>query len=622
MVILPPAIERKTVPPEQFDSKENRRRSVAAALQNMDLSQAQKARLEEALAQDLAELEQLGRQLSLCRRRTGLLEQVLENISEGIAVTDPQGCIEMVNNPFCGLTGLDREQLRGEYINRLNGHKEAEENFALIFEALEKDGCWGGEMSHQRSDGHQFHQWLSVSRMGRDNGRLVWALRDISQIKSSEEQAAYLAYHDSLTGLPNRRLFNDRLEVAIATASRKKQRLALLFLDLDNFKNVNDGLGHAAGDELLQETARRLRGKVRDEDTVARLGGDEFILLLVGIQEPEYAAVVSQRILDDLAKPFRLRGRQFYLSASVGITISPDDGSEAEALVSNADMAMYRAKSAGRNNYKLFTPALNEKVQRRMCLETALRQAIGNQEFLVHYQPKVELAQGRVVGMEALVRWERPGHGLVSPNEFIPLAEDTGQIVAIGRWVLEQACRQAKTWHDQGHHDLAVSVNLSPRQFQQKDLVPMVTETLGASGLDAASLELEVTESMVMSSVDDAIVTLGQLTDLGVRLSMDDFGKGYSNLYYLKHFPMDTLKIDRSFVRDVATQRDDASIVDTIINMSRSLGLKVIAEGVEDTDQLRFLRERSCDQMQGFLFSRPLPSEQISQMLASGTRLH
>ncbi|MCF8042911.1 MAG: EAL domain-containing protein [Desulfarculaceae bacterium] len=609
------------MPPEQFDSESNLRR-VSDAIRQMDLNPAQRARLEDAVAQDLANLERLGRQLSLCRQRTGLLEQVLENISEGVAVTDGQGCIEMVNSPFCGLTGLGRERLKGEYINRLNGHKEAKDNFALIFAALEKDGAWGGETVHQRSDGHQFHQWLSVARMGSGDGRLVWALRDISQIKSSEEQAAYLAYHDSLTSLPNRRLFNDRLEVAIATAARKQQRLALLYLDLDNFKQVNDGLGHAAGDELLQETARRLRGKVRDEDTVARLGGDEFVLLLVGIQEPEYAAVVAQRVLDDLANPYRLRGRRFYLSASVGITMFPDDGSEAEALLSNADMAMYRAKSAGRNNYKLFTPALNDQVQRRMSLETALRQAIGNHEFLVHYQPKVELAQGRVVGMEALVRWERPGHGLVNPGEFIPLAEDTGQIVAIGRWVLEQACRQAKAWHDSGHHDLVVSVNLSPRQFQQKDLVPMVTETLGASGLDAGNLELEVTESMVMSSVDDAIVTLGELSDLGLRLSMDDFGKGYSNLYYLKHFPMDTLKIDRSFVRDVATQRDDASIVDTIINMSRSLGLKVIAEGVEDTDQLRFLRERSCDQMQGFLFSRPLPSDQISNMLASGTRLH
>lgn len=599
------------------------RRRVEAALRQMNLAPAQKARLEEAIEQDMAVLEQLRRDLALCQQHTRLLERVLESTSEGIAVTDSQGCIQMVNASFCTLTGLSGDQAQGKHIHQLNHHQEAEQKFAVVFAALEAQGTWGGEMVHRRSDGHQFHQWLNVARMGGGRGeRLVWALRDISQIKSSEDQITYLAYHDALTGLPNRRLFNDRLEVAIATAARKKQRLALLFLDLDNFKHVNDGLGHAAGDELLQETACRLRRKVREEDTVARLGGDEFIMLLVGVQEPEYAAVVAQRILDDLAQPFRLRGREFYLSASVGITLFPDDGSEGETLVANADMAMYRAKAAGRNNYKLFTPALNEKVQRRMSLETALRQAIGNQEFLVHYQPKVELAGGRVVGMEALVRWERPGHGLVSPGEFIPLAEDTGQIVPIGRWVLEQACRQAKAWHDRGHHDLAISVNLSPRQFQQKDLVPMVTDTLGSSGLDPRSLELEVTESMLMSSVDEAIVTLDELSSLGVRLSMDDFGKGYSNLYYLKHFPMDTLKIDRSFVRDVATEVDDASIVDTIISMSRSLKLNVIAEGVENTDQLRFLRERSCDQMQGFLFSRPLPPDEITSMLTSGTRLH
>ncbi|MBU1275893.1 MAG: EAL domain-containing protein [Proteobacteria bacterium] len=596
---------------------------MSAALREMNLNPAQQARLEEIVEQELTVLEQLHGELTLCRQHTRLLEQVLEGTSEGIAVTDSQGCIQMVNASFCGLTGLSGDQARGKHIHRINCHEEAGDKFALVFAALEDQSAWGGEMVHRRSDGHQFHQWLSVARMGGgQDERLVWALRDISEIKTSEERITYLAYHDALTGLPNRRLFSDRLEVAIATATRKKQRLALLFLDLDNFKHVNDGLGHAAGDELLQETSRRLRGKVRDEDTVARLGGDEFILLLVGVQEAEYAAVVAQRVLDDLARPFRLRGKEFYLSASVGITLFPDDGSEAEGLMANADMAMYRAKAAGRNNYKLFTPALNEKVQRRMALEGALRQAIGNQEFLVHYQPKVELAQGRVVGMEALVRWERPGHGLVSPGEFIPLAEDTGQIVAIGRWVLEQACRQAKAWHDKGHRDLAVSVNLSPRQFQQKDLVPLVTDTLGASGLDPRSLELEVTESMLMSSVDDAIVTLNELSALGVRLSMDDFGKGYSNLYYLKHFPMDTLKIDRSFVRDVAVEPDDASIVDTIINMSRSLKLNVIAEGVEDTDQLRFLRERSCDQMQGFLFSRPLPPDQITQMLTSGLRLH
>ncbi len=598
------------------------RKRLNSALEDMGLGAGQRRELGEVIERELAVLDRLRQELDACRQRTRLLEQVLESTSEGIAVTDASGRIEMVNAAFCDITGHQAEAVRGQLLTELNSHQEAGAAYSLIFQALEDEGVWGGEVLHQRPDGHQFHQWLSVVRMnGGEGDRLVWAMRDISEIKNSEEKIAYLAYHDALTGLPNRRLFNDRLKVAIATAARKNRRLALLFLDLDNFKRVNDGLGHAAGDELLEETARRLRGKVREEDTVARLGGDEFICLLVGIQEPDYAAVVAQRILDSLSKPFKLRGREFYLSASVGITLYPDDGDDPGTLLANADMAMYRAKNAGRNNYKLFTPSLNEKVQRRMALEEALRSAIDNQEFLVHYQPKVELTEGRVVGMEALVRWQRPGQGLISPGEFIPLAEDTGQIVAIGQWVLEQACRQTKAWHDQGNQGLAVSVNLSPRQFQQKDLVPMVADTLGRTGLDPDCLELEVTESMLMNSVEDAIVTLEQLNGLGVHLSMDDFGKGYSNLYYLKRFPMGTLKIDRSFVQDVAVEPDDASIVDTIINMSRSLKMKVIAEGVENHQQLRFLKERRCDQMQGFLFSRPLPTDEISSMLASGARL-
>ena len=598
------------------------REELNVALRQMGLSENKQRELSQIIERELEVMDRLRQELEQCRQRGKLLEQVLESTSEGIAVTDAAGRIEMVNPAFCDITGHTESEAEGLCVHELNTHPDAPPIFQMIFASLPDQGVWGGEMPHQRPDGYQFHQWLSVVRMnGGQDGRLVWALRDISQIKSSEEKITYLAYHDALTGLPNRRLFNDRLKVAIATATRKQQRLALLFLDLDNFKHVNDGLGHAAGDELLQETARRLQGKVREEDTVARLGGDEFISLLVGIREPEYAAVVAQRILDCLAEPYRLRGRDFYLSASVGITLFPDDGDDPEALLANADMAMYRAKGAGRNNYKLFTPELNDKVQRRMALEGALRSAIDNQEFLVHYQPKVELDQGRVVGVEALVRWMRPGQGLVSPGEFIPLAEDTGQIVPIGQWVLEQACRQTKLWHERGRQGLAVSVNLSPRQFQQKDLVPMVADTLERSGLDPACLELEVTESMVMDSVDEAIVTLEQLSRLGVHLSMDDFGKGYSNLYYLKRFPMHTLKIDRSFVRDVAVDLDDASIVDTIINMSRSLRLKVIAEGVETQEQLSFLRERRCDQIQGFLFSRPLPTKELSSMLDNGVRL-
>ena len=597
------------------------RSKLTAALERLEIDQARRRELSQVVESGLEVMEQLRRELEQCRRHGRLLEQVLESTSEGIAVTDARGGIQMVNAAFCDICGYEPQGVRDRPLPELNRHHDAAGAFPMIFAALDQEGVWGGELLHRRPDGHEFHQWLSVARMGGDDGRLVWAVRDISAIKSSEEKITYLAYHDALTGLPNRRLFNDRLEKAISAAARKDQRLALLFLDLDNFKHVNDGLGHAAGDELLSETTRRLAGAVRDEDTVARLGGDEFIVLLLGIQEPEYAAVVAQRVLECMARPFCLRGREFFLSASVGITLFPDDGRDAQTLLSNADMAMYRAKGAGRNNFKLFTPELNEKVQRRMALEGALRTAIDKQEFLVHYQPKVELDQGRVVGVEALVRWQRPELGLVSPGEFIPLAEDTGQIVPIGRWVLEQACRQTKTWHDRGNGGLAVSVNLSPRQFQQKDLVPMVAETLERSGLDPRCLELEVTESMVMNSVDEAIVTLEELHRLGVQLSMDDFGKGYSNLYYLKRFPMNTLKIDKSFVRDVAVSSDDASIVDTIINMSRGLRLKVIAEGVENRDQLHFLRERRCDQMQGFLFSRPLPNDELFSLLASGARL-
>ncbi|MCF8032485.1 MAG: EAL domain-containing protein [Desulfarculaceae bacterium] len=607
--------------PHRMETIHNWRDKLNASLERLELDQDRRHELRQVMESGLEVMERLRQELEQCRQHSRLLEQVLESTSEGIAVSDAKGDIEMCNAAFCSITGHEADTVRGQALKGLNNHHDADSVYQRIFKALDDTGIWGGEVVHKRPDGHEFHQWLSVARMGGGDGRLVWALRDISAIKNSEEKITYLAYHDALTGLPNRRLLSDRLEVAIATASRKNQRLALLFLDLDNFKHVNDGLGHAAGDDLLRETARRLEGRVRDEDTVARLGGDEFVMLLLGIQEPEYAAVVAQRVLDCLAKPFVLRDHELFLSASIGITLFPDDGRDAETLMANADMAMYRAKGAGRNNYKLFTPELNDKVQRRMALEGALRSAIDNQEFLVHYQPKVELDQGRVVGVEALVRWQRPELGLISPGEFIPLAEDTGQIVPIGQWVLEQACRQTKAWHDRGNDGLAVSVNLSPRQFQQKDLVPMVAETLGRTGLDPTCLELEVTESMVMDSVDEAIVTLEELHRLGVQLSMDDFGKGYSNLYYLKRFPMNTLKIDRSFVQDVAVDSDDASIVDTIINMSRGLRLKVIAEGVENREQLSFLRERRCDQIQGFLFSRPLPDDELFNLLASGLRL-
>jgi len=557
-------------------------------------------------------------------RRLQLLSQVFESTSEGIAVSDEQGAIFLVNAAFCQLTGLSAQDCRGRRLTELGDQPLSLASLRQAQQALALKGGWSGEITGHRPDGEATSFWLTVSALQRPQEaatNYVWALRDISPIKRSQEQATYLAYHDALTGLPNRLLFNDRLEMAIAHAQRTGQTLAILFLDLDNFKNINDGLGHAVGDQLLKDLSARLRELVRREDTVARLGGDEFILLLEGKQDPDYSVRVAQRILDSLAQPFSIKGHQLYVTGSIGITIFPDDGQDLETLVANADMAMYRAKAQGRNSYSMFTPAMNSRVKKRMDLEGALRRAVEQEEFTLHYQPKVDLGSGGVVGLEALVRWQRPGEGMISPGDFIPVAEDTGLIVTIGHWVMQEACRQMRSWHEQGFRDLHVSVNLSPRQFQEKDLVPSVHSTLAAAGLEPRFLELEVTESMVMSEVEEAIVILQELADLGVALSMDDFGVGYSNLYYLKRFPMNNLKIDKSFVRDISTQPDDRSIVDTIINMSRCLKLKVIAEGVETSEQLAFLRELNCDLMQGYLFSRPLPAEEISDLLASNRRL-
>lgn len=594
---------------------------------------------EERVIHQLAEVErdQDGRPLRLvgavrevtglrrAERKLALLGQVFESTSEGIALSNAAGKIFMVNSAFSQLTGFSAERALGSSLAELNTHPQAAGVHGRIREELAKEGRWQGEIDSRGAEGQDRQHWMAVTALQRPQEsatNYVWALRDISEIKRNEEQITYLAYHDALTGLPNRLLFNDRLKVAMAHAQRYNLTLAILFLDLDNFKNINDGLGHGVGDKLLQDLAKRLEDLVRDEDTVARLGGDEFIMLLEGKRDPRYSARVADRILESFKKPFVIEDHDLHVTGSIGITIFPEDGEDSETLVSNADMAMYRAKAQGRNAYTMFTKTMNSKIKKRMELEGALRKAVEQEEFTVFYQPKVELDGGSVVGMEALVRWLRPGQGMVSPGEFIPVAEDTGLIVDIGEWVLAQACRQARSWHEQGFNKLHVSVNLSPRQFQQKDLVPTVRGHLSDTGLPAEFLELEVTESMVMNDVDDAIITLEELAALGVDLSMDDFGVGYSNLYYLKRFPVNTLKIDKSFVQDITNEPDDRSIVDTIINMSRSLKLKVIAEGVETQEQLQFLKDLECDQMQGFLFSRPLPPEDITKLLASQVRLH
>jgi diguanylate cyclase (GGDEF)-like protein/PAS domain S-box-containing protein len=444
---------------------------------------------------------------------------------------------------------------------------------------------------------------------------------DITERKRAEDRIKELAFHDALTGLPNRVLFHDRLAVAVAQALRQPRRLAVLYLDLDRFKVINDSLGHSTGDELLRGVAERLRASVREGDTVARLGGDEFTVLVAGLATDEDTLKIAHKILEAIRLPFRIDERDLYVTTSIGIALYPADGLDAETLVRNADTAMYRAKDQGRDHCQLYTAAMNSRALERLSLESRLRQALQNEELTVHYQPVVDLTTGTVRGAEALLRWRHPELGLMQPSEFIPLAEASGLIVGIGDWVLRQACARMKTWRDGGFGGLTVAVNISTRQFQQADLVARVTRALADTGLDPSALDLEITETNAMQNAEASVVALGGLKALGVRIALDDFGTGYSSLSYLKRFPIDSIKLDQSFVHDVTTDADNAAIAATIIAMAHTMELAVVAEGVETEDQLAFLRRHGCDRMQGHLLSPALPAEDFERFLSAGVTL-
>ena len=431
----------------------------------------------------------------------------------------------------------------------------------------------------------------------------------------AEERVRRLAHFDDLTGLPNRSMFNQRLSHALARARRADESLAILFIDLDRFKNINDTLGHGAGDHVLKEIAQRLRGCLREADTVSRLGGDEFVVLLEGASRPEDVVEVAQKILAAVARPVLLESQEFHLTASIGISTCPGDSDDLQGLMKNADIAMYRAKEQGKNNFQFYSSQINVHTLERVALESDLRHALERNEFLLHYQPKVDIGSNRIVGMEALVRWQQPGKVLVPPAQFIPLAEETGLIVPIGEWVLKTACLRNRAWQDQGLPRLRIAVNLSARQFAHVHLLQDVARVLNETGLDPAWLEFEITESMVMRDPEHAVTLLQGLKAMGIHLSIDDFGTGYSSLSYLKRFPLDSVKIDRSFIRDIPGDGDDASITQAIIAMAHSLRLRVIAEGVETEAQLQFLRVNGCDQMQGYHFSRPLPEAEFLRLL-------
>ena len=438
---------------------------------------------------------------------------------------------------------------------------------------------------------------------------------EVAERHLADQRVVHMAHHDALTGLPNRTLFADRVAQAIARAHRRDGKIAVLFLDLDRFKNVNDSLGHAIGDLLLTAVAERLTNCLREEDTAARLGGDEFIISLPDVADAGEAARVAGRILAELAKPFTIADHQLHADGSIGIALYPADGDTAETLMRNADTAMYHAKESGRANYQFFSAQMTERVSRRLSTETDLRRALEHGEFALHYQPLIDLVTSRVSGAEALLRWPQNEHRLMSPAEFIPIAEDTGLIIPLGEWVLLEACSQAQAWQAR-HPGLRIAVNLSARQFRQKDLIGMIERVLGETGLAPTLLELELTESMLMHHAEETVGILTRLDEMGVRLAIDDFGTGYSSLSYLKRFPIHSLKVDRSFVRDISTDPDDAAIVTAIVAMARSLNLDVTAEGVETEEQATFLRSLACHQAQGYYFGRPMSAQEFAARLA------
>jgi diguanylate cyclase (GGDEF)-like protein/PAS domain S-box-containing protein len=551
-----------------------------------------------------------------------LANQAFENSLEGIAITDANGDILSVNSAFTTITGYKVDEVVGHNPRLLSSGRQTRDFYDQMWHSIDEAGQWQGEIWNIRKNGDIYPQWLNISRVLDDHGNVtnyVGVFSDISERKSAEERILHQVYYDQLTDLPNRVLFTDRLNQVMGMARRHSDyHFAVMFLDLDRFKLINDSMGHDAGDQLLQQAAHRLRGSVRESDTVARMGGDEFTIVLSEITNPKHAANVAQKILDAFRPPFRLNGEEVYVSMSIGISVYPDDGSNIEILLKNADMAMYRAKSAGGSWYELYDEGLGTQASQRLVMETALHKALERDQLELHYQPQFDGDSGKLIGFEALLRWRHPERGLLAPETFISIAEETGLIIPIGEWVLRTACTQAQTWRRDFPGHRLMAVNLSGRQFQSADLERQVSDALQHSGLPHFCLELEITESVVMQNLETSIATMHQLAELGVQFSIDDFGTGHSSLAYLRKLPIHGLKIDRSFIRDLATDSDDAAIVGAIVAMANKLGLRVVAEGIEDKSQLGLLKAYKGIVGQGYLLGRPVPAEAATKVIAEG----
>ncbi|KPP97728.1 EAL domain-containing protein [Marinobacter sp. HL-58] len=554
--------------------------------------------------------------------------KAIEQSPSSVLICDRQWRIEFANHKFTQLTGYDADAIIGKHPGVLSedahAHRENRQLWQSIRLQVQRVGVWQGEINSIRRNGERFWEQLIVTPIKNSNGEATGYLilgEDISIRKRYEQQLLRQANYDILTGLPNRMLALDRLKLALAQARRESSLVGVMFLDLDNFKHINDTLGHDAGDNLLIEAARRISSCLRGTSTVARLGGDEFLVILPGLTGPEATSQVAERILKTFAPPYLLNGQEVFVTTSIGIAIFPNDSDNSGTLLQHADAAMYQAKHKGKSSYAHFAPEMTEVSHERLQMESLMRRALEQNEFELYYQPIVHTDSGELCSAEALLRWNNPGLGMVMPDRFIPLAEETGLITPIGEWVLQEACLAAMRWKETTGTSIGISVNVSPRQFRDPGFIYTVMNALETSGLEPQQLELEITERLILDNTIETADILRQLDQSGIRLSVDDFGTGYSALSYLKSYPFDTLKIDKSFIQDVIKEKDDASLVKAIINMAHSLGLRVIAEGVEEEAQTHFLKQEGCDFSQGYFYSRPLPEDAFHEWLRTNHRV-
>lgn len=552
------------------------------------------------------------------------LSSALTHAADAVMVTNRSGVIEYVNPAFESITGFSRIEVVGQSPDILRAEEQDPKIFAAMWAAIENGEVYRCELVNKRKDGTTYHEEKTITPLKDSHGRITHFIAtgiDISERIRAQEKLEYMAHHDAVTGLPNRVLLLDRVKQALHRAQRDGDITAVIFIDLDGFKAINDTVGHHFGDRFLGEVASRLQGTVREHDTVARLGGDEFAIVLEGMASMTDIAKVARKLIRDLAAPFIVDGREMYVTGSLGVARHPTDGNDVHTLLRKADSAMYRAKQVGKNTYRFYSEVEGEEDTARLELEQQLRRAVERREFVVYYQPQVSIDTSEVVGVEALLRWQHPQKGIVEPNRFIPILEETGLITEVGDWVLREVCEQAVAWQKLGLPPMRVAVNLSCKQFTKRDLVGDVARILDETGLDPKRLNIEITEGTLASKIDFTVKTLDKLNALGVTISVDDFGVGYSSLNYLKRFPIDKLKIDQSFVRDVTADTNDAAIAGAIIALAHKLNLQVIAEGVETLEQLFFLSRQGCHEVQGHLLSPPLSNSDFVEWLGQNPRV-